>query len=189
MKRLSIASLGVLAFVASVSFATQIPVIANFLPGDSAIAQNAEKGLVKLRLNAAKKMVGKDAQGQEKITWKALEGEATVKPGDILRYTVSGTNNGNKAVKNLIINQPIPKEMKYVLGSANVDGNKGAKITYSIDQGKSFVANPTIKVKQADGTIKTVPAPAEKYTHLRWDFGESVPTKGAVKGAYELEVR
>ncbi|MDJ0795367.1 MAG: hypothetical protein QNJ51_00820 [Calothrix sp. MO_167.B12] len=189
MKRFSIAGLGVVAFIASVSFATQIPVIANLLPGGSAIAQNAKKGVVQLRLDAAKKMVAKDAQGKQKVTWKALEGQATVQPGDILRYTVSGANNGDKAVKGLVINQPIPQGMKYVLKSATVNANKGAKITYSIDAGKNFVENPTIKVRQEDGTFKTVPAPAEKYTNIRWNFGESVAAKGAVKGTYQLQVR
>lgn len=189
MKRVSIASLSAVALVASVAFATQIPVVANFLPGGSAIAQNAKKGVVKLRLDAAKQLITKDAQGQQKVTWKALEGQATVKPGDILRYTVSGSNNGDKAVKGLVVNQPIPQGMKYVLKSATVNANKGAKITYSIDKGKSFVENPTIRVRQEDGTFKTVPAPAEQYTHIRWKFGESVAAKSAVKGTYQLQVR
>ncbi|WP_088243317.1 DUF11 domain-containing protein [Calothrix rhizosoleniae] len=189
MKRFSIAGLSAVALVASVAFATQIPVVANFLPGGSAIAQNAKKGVVKLRLDAAKKVVVQDAQGKQKVNWKVLAGQATVQPGDVLRYTITGSNNGEKAVKGLVINQPIPQGMKYVLKSATVNDVKGAKITYSIDKGKSFVENPTIKVKQKDGTFKTVPAPAELYSNIRWKFGDSVAAKGAVKGTYQLQVR
>ncbi|MDJ0676984.1 MAG: hypothetical protein QNJ36_16650 [Calothrix sp. MO_167.B42] len=189
MKRVSIASLSAVALVASVAFATQIPVVANFLPGGSAIAQNAKKGFVQLRLDAAKQLITKDAQGKQKVTWTALEGRATVKPGDILRYTVSGSNNGEKAVKGLVVNQPIPQGMKYVLKSATVNVNKGAKITYSIDQGKTFVETPTIKLRQEDGTFKTVAAPAEQYTNIRWNFGESVAAKSTVRGIYQLQVR
>ncbi len=189
MKRLSIASLGVVAFIASVAFATQIPVVANFLPGGSAIAKNAKIGAVKLRLDAAKKIVTQDAQGKQKVTWKALAGQATVQPGDVLRYTITGANNGEKAVKGLVINQPIPQGMKYVLQSATVNDVKGANITFSIDKAKSFVKNPRIKVKQKDGTFKIVAAPAELYTNIRWKFGDSVAAKGAVKGTYQLQVR
>jgi uncharacterized repeat protein (TIGR01451 family) len=189
MKRVSIVSLSAVALIASAAFATQIPLLANFLPSGSAIAQNAKKGVVQLRLDTAKRMVEKDAQGKQKVTWQELKGQATVQPGDILLYTVSGANSGEKAVKNLTINQPIPQGMKYVLQSATVNTKTGAKITFSIDGGKSFVEKPTVQVRQADGKVKTIPAPAETYTHIRWNFGDSIAAKDTVKGTYQLQVR
>ncbi len=97
-----------------------------------------------MQLDAAKQVVQKDQQSQQKITRQPLEGQAVVKPGDVLRYTISGENFSDRSVKNLTINQPIPKGMVYTLKSATVNAKDGNKITYSIDGGRSFVENPTI---------------------------------------------
>lgn len=189
MKRISIASLGAVALIAGAAFSSQIPVVANVFEGGAAIAQNAKKSQVQLRLEAAKKVVQKDAQGNPKVSWQGLNDGARVQPGDVLRYSVTGANNGNKAVKNLAINQPIPSGMTYVLNSATVNSNAGAKITYSIDNGKTYVKNPTVQVKLPNGEVETRPAPDTAYTHIRWKFGDSVPAKAAVEGTYQVKVR
>ena len=137
MKRVSIASLGAVALIAGAAFSSQIPVVANVFQGGAAIAQNAKKGQVQLRLEAARKVVKKDAQGQRKVSWQGLNDGAQVQPGEVLRYSVTGANNGNKAVKNLTINQPIPPGMIYVRNSATVNANVGTQITYSINGGKT----------------------------------------------------
>ena len=189
MKRVSIASLGAVALIAGATFSSQIPVIANVFEGGTAVAQSARKSQVQLRLEAEKKVVSKDAQGKTKVTWQGLKDGAQVQPGDVLRYSVTGANNGTKAVKNLAINQPIPKGMVYVLNSATVNSNAGAKTTYSIDGGKTYVQNPTVQVRLANGQTETRPAPDTAYTHIRWNFGSSVSAKTAVKGTYQVKVR
>ncbi|BAY10924.1 DUF11 domain-containing protein [Calothrix sp. NIES-2098] len=188
MKRFSMMSISAIALIAGISFAGEIPVISNIIHSDTAIAQNAKKGAVQLRLEAEKKVV-QDNQGKQTVTWQALQGQVVVHPGDILRYTVTGGNNGDKAVKNLTINQAIPQGMVYVLKSATVNDKQGAKITYSIDGGRSFVENPTIKVTLPNGKEETRPAPATAYTHIRWNFGSSVSAKETVKGTYQAQVR
>jgi hypothetical protein len=62
-------------------------------------------------------------------------------------------------------------------------------LTYSIDSGKSFVAKPTIKVKQADGSVVEKPAPAAMYSHVRWDYSASVKPASAVRSVYEVAVK
>ena len=189
LKKYSIASLSAIALIASISFSGQIPVIANIFQGEAAIAQNAaKKGQVQLRLEVEKKVV-KTVNGEQKVSWLPLEGEAKVQRGEVLRYRVTGANNGDKAVKNLAINQPVPKGMEYVLKSATVNKKEGAQITYSIDGGKSFVENPTVKVKLENGEVETKPAPASAYTHARWKFGESVAAKASVEGSFQVTVR
>ncbi len=188
IKHGSIAGLGALALIATISFSGQIPVVANIFSAGTAIAKNAvNKGQVQLQLQVEKKVV-KTVNGEQKVSWEALQGEAKVQPGEVLRYRVNGGNNGDKAVNNLAINQPIPQGTEYVLESATVNQNKGAKITYSIDGGKTFVENPTVKVKLSDGTVETRPAPAKAYTHARWKFGESVAAKGSVEGSFQVKV-
>ncbi len=189
MKRVSIASLGAVALIAGATFSSQIPVVANVFQGGTAVAQSAQKSQVQLQLEAEKKVVSKDAQGKQKVTWQGLKDGAQVQPKDVLRYSVTGANNGNKAVKNLAINQPVPRGMVYVLSSATVNANSGAKITYSIDGGKTYVTNPTVQVKLANGQTETRPAPDTAYTHVRWNFGDSVAAKAAVKGTYQVKVR
>jgi uncharacterized repeat protein (TIGR01451 family) len=189
MKGFSIASIGAVAIVALAPFITQTPILTSAWQSSSAIAQNAKKGPVQLRLEAEKKVVQQNSQGKETVTWQALQGQVTVQRGDVLRYTVTGGNNGDKAVKNLTINQAIPQGMVYVLKSATVNDKQGAKITYSIDGGRSFVENPTIKVRLDNGKEETRPAPASFYTHIRWKFGSSVAAKETVKGTYQVQVR
>ncbi len=189
MKRFSIASLSAVALIAGITLSNQIPVVANIFQSGTAVAQNAKKGQVQLRLKAEKKIVSKDAQGKTKVTWQELSNGAQVQRGEVLRYSISGANNGSKAVNNLAINQPIPKGMAFVLNSATVNSNTGAQITYSINGGKTFVKNPTVQVKLADGTVATRPAPDTAYTHVRWNFGKSVPAKASVNGTYQVKVR
>lgn len=190
MKRFSIASLGAIAVMAAIPFATQMPVLsASFKPFGTAIAQNVQQQpKVQLRLTADKKIMQKDQQGNQKVAWQPLQGNVVVQPKDVIRYTITGANNSDRSAKNLVFTQPIPNRTIYVLNSA-VAQNNAAKITYSIDKGKTFVENPIIQVKLADGKVETRPAPAEMYTHIRWNFGSDVNPKTAVNGSYQVQVR
>lgn len=189
MKRLSIAGLGAIAVMAAVPFVGEMPVLANLRDSGAAIAQNVQRQPeVQLSLGAEKKVVQQDQQGKQQVTWQALQGKVVVQPGDVIRYTLSGKNNSDRPVKNLVVTQPIPKQTTYVMNSVTVNNNK-AKTTYSIDNGKSFVENPTIQVKLPDGKVETRPAPAELYTHVRWNFAESIDPTAAVNANYQVKVR
>lgn len=195
MKRLSFAGLGAFAFgvggaialIATVPFVSQVPGVASLWHSTSAIAQNVKtQGQIQLRLEAEKQVVAQDQQGKQSKTWQPLKGQVVVRPGDMLRYTLSGENKSDRPVKNLILNQPIPKGMVYVLQSTNVTNN--AKVIYSIDGGRSFVENPTVKVTLPDGKVETKPAPANLYTHIRLQV-PLVAAKTTVKATYQTQVR
>ncbi len=186
MKRFSIASLSAFALIATVPFFNQVPGIANIWESTSAVAQsNNKQPQLELRLEAKKQVIAQDQQGKQIKTWESLQGQATVKPGDVLQYTLIGKNKSDKPIKNLTLNQPIPQAMVYVLKSVKTDNN--AKITYSIDNQRTFVENPTIKVTR-NGKEETEPAPANAYTHIRLQIS-SVPGKATVKATYETQVR
>lgn len=186
MKRFTVAALGTIALLAP--FSGVIPGLPNLGGMTNAIAQNIQKQpMVKLQLGAQKQVLAKDTQGKTKTTWQPLQGQVTVQPGDVLRYTISGENISNRSVKNLTLNQPIPAGMVFVLKSARANTN--AKISYSIDGGRSFVDNPQVKVTLADGKVVEKPAPAEVYTHIRWNFPNAIAAKTTVNGTYELKVR
>ncbi|MEM6351787.1 MAG: hypothetical protein AAF766_13595 [Cyanobacteria bacterium P01_D01_bin.14] len=142
---------------------------------------------VKLTLSAAKQVVTVDNKGGEVIDWEALEGQVQVQPGDVLRYTVDGANSGDVPAANLQIVQPVPEQTTYLLGSAK--SLTAAAITYSIDSGATFVEAPMIEVVLPDGTVELQPAPAEAYTHVKWQFDDTLTAADAVEVAYQVRIQ
>ncbi|PSN19551.1 hypothetical protein C7271_06745 [filamentous cyanobacterium CCP5] len=186
MKRSLGISLATLAAIAVVPFVQSAPGWAHLQKISSAIAEQIQRPEVKLVLEAHKQIETVDNKGETQVTWQLLEGEATVQPQDRLRYTITSENAGEQPAQNLVITQPIPAQMTYVLDTAI--GNGGTSITYSIDGGQSFVAEPLVEVVQPDGSVVMEPAPAEDYTHIRWDFSASLEPEVAVQVAYDLSV-
>ncbi len=128
---------------------------------------------VALTLKADKKVI-KD----NKVIFQPIAGKASVKPGDIIKYTVIAKNNSRCPLKNLILKQPIPRGTNYLKDSAiSIDG---AELLFSIDGGKTFFAKPMIG-KQA--------APETSYNYLRWKFSGRMATNAQVKTTYKLQVK
>lgn len=184
-RRLSI-GLGLLAVAVAVPFASGTPVLANLQKAGEALVKQILQPEVKLVLSAEKQVVTTDAEGKEEITWEALEGNVTVQPGDVLRYSLLSENAGDKPASEFTITQPIPNQTQYVLDSARANG---AKLAYSIDGGQTYSEQPMIEVTQPDGTVKLEPAPAEAYTHVQWDYSESLAPMASVKAVYEVAVQ
>lgn len=163
-----------------------LPAVAN-TPTANLIAQAAnEKPEIVLNLAVARKTTTATLEGKEKVEWQELNDKAPVAPGDVLRYTILGENTGGSPANNLEVTQPIPTRMSYQLNSAKSQNN--ADITYSIDGGETFVAKPTIKITLEDGTVEERPAPAEAYTHIRWNFPTVTPETGAT-AMYKVKVQ
>lgn len=191
MKRSMIVGFGAIATLLLVPMLSSTSVLAQFQKTSEVLAQNTQRQpQVQLQLTAEKKVMLADAQGKPKMTWQKLSGQQTqVHPGDEIRYTFNGENTSTRPIKNLVVTQPIPKQMVYVLNSASVGAIKGAEITYSIDGGKSFVKTPMVEVKKANGTVEKQPAPAEVYTHIRWNFGDAVAPTAVLNATYNVKVR
>lgn len=183
--RLSI-GLGVVAVAVAIPFASGTPVFANLQKAGEALVQAILQPQVKLVLSVEKQVVTTNAEGEPDIAWATLEGEATVRPGDVLRYTLVSENAGDKPASELKINQPIPHQTTFVLDSARTNG---AKLTYSIDGGQTYSETPMLEVTQPDGTVAMEPAPAEVYTHIQWDYSESLKPMASVQAVYEVAVQ
>ena len=164
MKRKFLFGLGIAALVASAPFVSSTPVFASLQEAGAAIAQALTRPEVKLEMGVEKQVTVVDDKGQEKTEWQKLEGEVAVQPGDTLRYDVVSSNAGDIAAEKLVVNQPIPAQMTYVLGSAK--GNASAEATYSIDNGATFVAEPMVEVTLPDGTVEMQPAPRKRTPTL-----------------------
>lgn len=179
-KRLSIGVLAAAA-VTVLPFVSQ-PVMASLQQAGATIAEAIQRPQVQLTLSAEKQVVQADQQ-----VWQPLEGNVTVQPGEVLRYTVTGTNAGKAAAKKLVVTQPVPQQMVYRLDSAS--NSVAADVVYSIDGGKTFTETPMVEVKLPNGETEMQPAPAEAYTHVRWQFPNNLDPEAQLAASYEVTVR
>lgn len=152
-----------------------------------AIAQTAEKPQIKLTLTGEKRIVSKDAQGKERITWEKVGQQVTAQTGDVLRYSLKGKNEGKGSAKNLVLTQPIPQNTIYFKDSATKQA--GVEILFSIDGGKNYSAAPMVEVKTLSGKVEVRPAPLESYTHVRWKWQNSIAPQGEINVAYQVRVK
>lgn len=86
-----------------------------------------------------------------------------LKPGQIVRYTITAWNVGDSAALRLMPLGPVPKNTAIVPGSAR-DG--GALVQYTLD-GKTWSARPMLAVKTPKGTFEKPAGPA-LYKAVRW---------------------
>lgn len=110
-----------------------------------------------------------------------------IESGQILIFTLKYSNKGNENAKNVVFDNPIPKETVYEVGSA-----KGArsKITFSINDGKNYKKPSllTYEIKGPDGKKIRKKASPENYTNVRWVV-PSVPPGGGGELSYRARVR
>ncbi|MGP1374118.1 MAG: hypothetical protein ACTS3T_14910 [Almyronema sp.] len=188
LKRLLI-GLSACAAMLATPVVLELPVWARVQQFSQAIAQNlqSEENPIVMQLAVEQKVIELDAQGETVSRWQSLEGDQIqVQPGDTLRYWLDIQNLSDRPVSDLAIVQPVPDNTVYILETATADDN--TVITFSIDGGNQFVAAPTISVTLADGSVVTQPAPAEAYTHIRWQFAQANPSTSLVAN-YQVEVR
>lgn len=181
MKRSYIAVMGALAVLGVIPFFAEMPGLANLPFDNSNVVNSQNKPRVQLTLIAQKKVV------QNNLSyWQSLPDTTEVQPGDFVRYNLVAQNKGKSAAKKLVVTQPIPQGTVYVLNSTT---DETTKVTFSIDGGQTFVANPTIQVQLPDGRVENRPAPAELYSYIRWDFDRQIDPQSTVKASYEVKVR
>ncbi len=87
-------------------------------------------------------------------------------PGDVVHYRLMFTNITAERVQQVQFVDPIPAGLRYVEASAVVD-REDVDIEFSIDGGQTFSATPMIE-EVIDGETRQVPAPPERFTHVRW---------------------
>ena len=123
------------------------------------------KPLINISVKAEMEVAVKE--GGKTITKMVAAKDVTT--GTVIFYTVSFKNAGDEKATNAIIDNPIPKDTRYVPGSAYGEDEGG--ISFSIDKGKSY-NKPSllfyeITDKQQGKTVKKVASP-DVYTNIRW---------------------
>jgi uncharacterized repeat protein (TIGR01451 family) len=116
----------------------------------------------------------------------ALNKSIVVNPGEILDWTMTSENSGNAPALDYKAVGHIPRGTEFVAGSAKADG---ARTLFSIDGGKSFSAQPLIEEKQADGSVKRVPAPSSMYTEIRYEWADPFAQGGKLSASYQVRVK
>jgi len=83
--------------------------------------------------------------------------------GDRVIYTLAVRNNGASTADTVTFTSPIPRLMVYVADTAV---GPGAKVSFSVDGGRSFDEPKNLTMRGADG--KPRPAAPADYTNIRW---------------------
>lgn len=115
-----------------------------------------------------------------------VEKAELVKSGEILDWSITSLNEGNAPAHDYKAVGVVPPGTHLVAGSVTADGS--ATVTYSIDNGKSFSAAPTIEEKQPDGTIKKVPAPTSMYTQIRYEWSDPLNQGTTLHASYKVRL-
>jgi uncharacterized repeat protein (TIGR01451 family) len=115
-----------------------------------------------------------------------VEKVALVKSGETLDWTITSVNEGNAPANDYKAIGKIPAGTQFVAGSANAEGS--VAISFSIDNGKSFSSAPTVNEKQADGTIKKVPAPVSMYDQIRYAWSAPLNEGDKLNASYKVRL-
>jgi len=91
-----------------------------------------------------------------------------VVPGDQVLYTLEIRNRGAAPIEHPSIPYAIPEHMRYVADSAV---GPGADIEFSVDGGRHFDRPERLRIPDAHGGRRAV---AGDYTHIRWQFHETL---------------
>ena len=112
---------------------------------------------------------------------------SVLREGDAVRYRLVFTNVNADSVRNVQFTDAISTGFRYVAGSAKAD-QAAVAIDFSIDGGKSWSAQPTVEVME-DGRPVRRPAPAERYTHVRWTDRAWVQPKSTVAAEFTAQLQ
>ena len=98
-----------------------------------------------------------------------LEPAASARPGEVLFFRITYTNEGKGPAENVQLTNPVPEHMVYEGKSAH---GEGTDVTFSVDGGRTFGKPEDLTVTGEDG--KERPAGPADYTHIRWRLSEPV---------------
>lgn len=136
-------------------------VLITLLSGFSFAAQAADDA-IKVTSIAEVEVVTTAKDGKKSVK-RTSPGKAI--PGTEVIFTNIFENTSNKAASNIVIDNPIPENTFYKADSAM---GKDTVITFSADGGKTLGLPEKIKLKGADGKLRT--ALPNEYTHIRWTY-------------------
>lgn len=123
-------------------------------------AAPAKKSGIELTVKSFQEIDFTDKNGK---TAKQTVPVAKIVPGDEVIYVISWKNNGAKPAGDVVVNNPVPKQVSFVAGSSKAPG---AKDEVSVDGGKTWGQLEALTVKADDGKMR--PATSADVTVVQW---------------------
>ena len=154
------------------------------LVGGGALAQRQLKAAGGGRPEVKVELSGSVERGGAAL---ALDKVENVKPGEVLDWRIVSSNDGGADARDYKAVGHIPAGTTLVAGSAA--GENGSTVTYSIDGGKTYSTQPVVEERQADGTVKRVPAPVSMYTEVRYEWSDALAAGGKLSASYKVRVK
>lgn len=167
-------------------YASTLPILAICLLILGSVAAFSQRKLMMLRAGRPEVKVVLSGAVERDDTKIPVEKASIVKSGEILDWTIVSFNEGNAPANEYNAVGKIPAGTQFVAGSASADAS--AAITYSIDNGKSFSAMPTVEEKQADGSVKKVPAPVSMYSQIRYAWSAPLNQGEKLNASYKVRL-
>ena len=167
-------------------YASTLPVIALCLLILGSAAAFAQKKFMMLRTGRPVVKVVLSGTVERDDTKVPVEKAALVKSGEILNWTITSVNEGNAPASEYNAVGKIPVGTQFVADSASADGS--AAVTFSIDNGKSFSSAPMVDERQADGSVKKVPAPISMYNQIRYSWSAPLNEGDKLNASYKVRL-
>jgi len=113
-----------------------------------------------------------------------LKPSERVVPGDEVLYTLEIRNTDSVDAVAPTVTRAIPAHMSYVADSAT---GPGADVTYSADGGITFARPERLRTTAPDGTSQLVKP--RDYTHIRWNFRNTLKSKSVAYARFRAVVK
>jgi len=125
-----------------------------------------------------------DAKGPSGEPIKQIVPAAKVVPGTEVIYVITYKNDGAEPAEDVVISNPLARELSYKDESAN---GEGAAIDLSVDGGKTFGSLASLTVVDEQG--KSRPAKSGDITNIRWTLDGAVPPGGEGQVSFRAVLR
>lgn len=117
----------------------------------------------------------------------SLADAGNVNSGETINWTINTSNAGNAPAQSQDAIGQIPNGTTFVSDSATSD-NK-AVVSYSIDNGQTFSAQPMMSERNSDGSVREVPAPASMYNRIRFHWDSPLAVSAQRSATYKVRVK
>lgn len=109
------------------------------------------------------------------------------RPGDVLRYRLTFSNGTDRALRDVVLSNPIPETIRLVGGTVR-SSRDDAQVEYSADGGQTWAAEPMEEVL-VEGRRVRRPIPPDRFTNVRWTIPGWVQPRDTVTAEYDTRFR
>lgn len=140
------------------------------LMGAQPLAKSNESGMttkatpVKVKLDQYKVVTSENGK-------ESLVDASSIKPGDVIEYRATYTNQDGKPVTGLQAILPIPEGMEYLPKTARPGPGKALAATAR----GAYAPEPLTRQLRVNGSVQIEPVPYVQYRSLKWDLGQLAP--------------